>query len=237
MPARTKWSVRSAWALALMGLFGLTAAYVDHAERESVISLAATDIQAAASQLAKNHRFTPADCGIDLPPGDFDLLAAALAAVEQLATGRVEIAAEAAIVRLAIVTGLGAPDFSLGPGQIRPSTVEAALLSADNSLSIGNRAHSRQQIAHDLLQDCKGHQLSVLVLTSLSKPKKAETNALNREDIMRIAGAYNAQLTTPSHEAALAHYLYRELTYQVFLELKFQALLAASADQTVNIQE
>jgi len=235
MPVSTVRGKRVCQAVIALALGGLLAAtYVEHEERQSVIRLAADDIQAAAKRLAKKYPFPPADCDLKHSPTDLDLLAQALVAVEQLATSRFETVIEQASVRIAVLIGLTVPDFSLGPGQISPSTVEAALQRGGNSSDTQKSGPDRQQIAYDLLQICQSHQLGVAVLKSLSE---LGTSPLNRDEIMRIAGAYNAQLTTPSREAALANYLYRELTYPVFQELKFRSLLAASANREAKNQE
>lgn len=212
-----------ALAVILLALTGsIVVALIDHEERQSIVRLAATDIQAAAGKLAQLHPATFKTCPTSSPPGDLDLLADALAAVEQLGTSSFERAFEEAVVRLVSFTGSPAPDFSLGPGQIRPSTAQAAVRSASAPGTVEAMAPSRQHIAFDLLSDCASHELGVLVLKMLLRTQAATEEQLSRKTIMLLAGEYNAQTTSLTSEAAIANYLYRELTYQVFQEYKFR---------------
>ncbi|KUO63157.1 MAG: hypothetical protein APF80_14020 [Alphaproteobacteria bacterium BRH_c36] len=228
MPARAAWLKRAALVVILLALTGcVTLAYIDHDGRQSIIRLAATDIRAAASLLAQAHPAAPGTCTNSRQWSDLDLLADALAAVEQLGTSRFEHALETLLVRIASFIGWPAPDFSMGPSQIRPSTAEAALRSAGAAGAPAYPFPGRQQIARDLLCDCASHELGVLVLRMLLRKHPGSEAELSRETIMRLAGEYNAQVTSPTAEAAIANYLYRELTYQVFQELKFRLRRAA----------
>lgn len=223
MPASRTGAIRivqTVLGLALAGL--LITAYADHEARQSIVRLAASEIGQAGRRVSRTYPPAFKTCPNIHAPDEFDILADALAAVEQLGTGIIERSLETLIVRFFSAVRLPMPDLSLGAGQIRPSTVEEALQGAAAfSESLAND-RDRRQIALALLERCENHKFGVLVVKMLAKPLSLPPDRLRREHITRLAGDYNAQISSPTNEAAIANYLYRELTYQVFQELRFQ---------------
>ncbi|MBU2583137.1 MAG: hypothetical protein KJ622_15620 [Alphaproteobacteria bacterium] len=205
----------AAIATAIVGLF-------DHEERQSIAQLAGKDVPAAAGRLARKYPLRPENCPDAWQLDEYHLLAGALAAVERLNTSIIEHAVEAAVVRAAVLAGLPVPDFSIGPGQIRPSTAAAAVRKIGSAEPEATQlATGRPQIALELLSECASLDWGVAVLKMLSPPRLAAAGEFSREAVMDLAGKYNSQFTAASNEAVVANYLYRELTYQVFQEYKF----------------
>lgn len=235
--ASLTWSFRTRLTAAiLLVLAALTAfAYIEHENRQSIIRLSATNIQASAGRLAERYPIPVSQCRINEPLDDFNLLAGAVASVEQIATSSLERLFEYGIVHLAALTGLATPDFSLGAGQVRPTTAIAALeYEAHAGGNSQRKKISQDDIALDLLSRCRNHELTVLVLHKIAdglieaeKVGKARSGAqllrkFNRQFVMQIAAEYNAQVASLSPEAAIANYIYRELVYQVFQEFRFR---------------
>lgn len=211
-------------AAVLLALAALaTLAYVDHEERQSIVGLVAKDVPAAAGRLAQRYPMPPKSCSIARPLDDHDLLAGALAAVESLNTGFLERNIEEVLVRLAVFARLPVPDFSIGPGQIRPSTAKAAIRDGKaGGLSPGDLGSAQQAIALQLLDPCSALDWAARILKGYEPAPAAPTGRLNREAVMDLAGKYNSQMMAATNEAVVANYLYRELIYQVFQEYKFR---------------
>jgi hypothetical protein len=62
----------------------------------------------------------------------------------------------------------------------------------------------------------------MLVIKWLAARNAVAIDKLKRAGIVELAGHYNGQVSAPTGEAVIANYLYRELAYQVFQELRFR---------------
>lgn len=200
---------------------------LDAGERQDVIRLAATDLRLAGERLAADSLASRAQCHVARAEDDFDTLADAVIAVESIGTDPLQRWLEEMLVRGAALSGFPAWDLSVGPAQIRISTAVAA----GGWAAVGEHwvESDRNQIALDLLSDCGARKWGKHVLLMLASQRQARQTALERDAIMRLAAEFNGQETVPDHEAAIAHYIYRELVYHVFQELRFRRQTGAVA--------
>jgi hypothetical protein len=195
---------------------------LDLHERQAVIRLAATDMETAGQRLAAAHILERQACRIDLTADDLDILLEALTSVEALGRGRLQRGIEAFLVRTALRIGLPLPDFSVGPAQIRISTAMAAAQWAASGRRAPRSLANRNSIALDLLSPCGAREWGRLVLAMFASQTKTLIAPLDRAGILRLAALFNGQETVPDDEAAIAHYLYRELVYQVYQVFRFR---------------
>ncbi|MGE0628002.1 MAG: hypothetical protein AB7O43_09285 [Hyphomicrobiaceae bacterium] len=213
-------------AVAVAILLGLLAALYGFGfdERQDVVRLAAKDIRAAGKELAARHRASRARCQAVRASDEFDALADAVIAVEMLGTGPVQRWLEGVLVRGAVLSGLPVWDLSVGPAQIRVSTAVAAAgwAASERLASAGQGEPDRNRIALELLSSCGARAWAGRVLMMLASQLQAGPASLDRDAVLRLAAAFNGQETVPDKEAAIAHYVYRELVYQVFQEIRFR---------------
>ncbi|MBU2532295.1 MAG: hypothetical protein KKB37_06115 [Alphaproteobacteria bacterium] len=203
--------------------FGALAVFhvIDVDERQRIIQLAATDVRAAGRRITANALKAPA-CEPARQGDDLSRLAEAVTIVETFASPRLERALEFLLVRTALLLWLPPPDFSIGPAQIRPSRAFEAARTGNAPSAASDSDKSAAAIAVDLLDRCSARRWARLVLRAYASASDARPGPLGRDEVVRLAAAYNGQRTTADDEAAVANYLYRELVYQVWQDLRFR---------------
>ncbi len=217
---RVGWGRRTVVIIGLLAVAIMAAHLVDVAERQSTFRLVAADPPAAARRLVALYAPARADCPDHAASRDLVLLARALIAVERFSTSRIERWSEALLVRGFRVLGMWPLDLSIGPGQIRTSTVRKA--AAWESGPQLRAAISVDTIARELLTTCGAERWAVRVLAWHAADEQLNRQELSQDALHRLAARFNGQQPSASGEAAVAHYLYRELVYHVFQELRFQ---------------
>jgi hypothetical protein len=159
---------------------------------------------------------------------EIQLLARAIFAVETLASGRLERFVESSLVRVSLPFGLRPPDFSIGLGQIRPSTVErikpTSLAGAPDL-----KLETKREIVRALLEPCEAMRIGSYILENDIRAQCDELGLLPRQEILRAARIWNGQSVANSGEAALAGLRYQELVYQTFIALRSLAHLTECA--------
>jgi len=163
---------------------------------------------------------------------DLDNLVSGLFALERFGVSPFEAALESWIARASLWLRLPPPDLSYGPGQIRLSRA-IALMDDDTaaapikptSNAHRRRAASRAEIAVALLDACfaraVARQLIEMALRSNPGPASAR-NVLDREQIVELAGVYNAQVKPADAKAALAHQLFNRIAYHLTVHYRYQ---------------
>jgi hypothetical protein len=142
-------------------------------------------------------------------------LARAIFAVETAATSRSERVVEDVAARVLPYLGLPVPALSLGPGQIRYSTLTTALPDLQSSLADAN--------ATSLLDYCKALSIAERIIALHLKVPEANS-LLSRDDILRIAKEWNGQRGTHDQIGLLAGLRYQELVYQTMIAIRFKSI-------------
>jgi hypothetical protein len=153
---------------------------------------------------------------------EFDILARAIVAVEELARTRLEQVLEAGAVKLFFAFGARAPDLSIGPGQIRVSTMKRALRSISIS---GEGMPPEQEIANGLFDQCGALSAAKFIIEKDIGAHLENDGLLSRAEVLRIAKLWNGQSNRSAGEAAIANLRYRELVYQTFLAMRSKTML------------
>jgi len=190
----------------------------ESAGRSRVYEAAARDPAEAAMLIARNWPTDLAKCGDQGLSRDVQALLGALFAIEGFATGRLERLAETATARLASVVGVGPPDLSYGPGQIRLSAAERVLARYDQ-LTI-----ARPQLAERLLDACFSRYVASLIVADLAE-FQLPIGILARVDVIKAIALYNGQRapdSTPPTRTAVSHAVYREVAYHLFQLFRFE---------------
>lgn len=159
-------------------------------------------------------------------PSDLALLARALIVVERFATSDLERLGERYAVFGLTSVGLSAPDFSLGVGQIKVSSLKEALNSG-YVIDIGRAedlSDNSNELARQLFDPCIAHMAAELLVAKFVQLQRRGSKNFVRDDIVSIAAAYNGQSRESSLEGALSGAIYNELVYQIFLMYKFESL-------------
>lgn len=154
------------------------------------------NITALAERIVRIHgsNEAPGSCGI--PASNNAMLARALQAVEQYATGRLERVLEAIVYRTGVWQAAG-PDISVGPSQIRRSTL----------LKLPTR-HQRE----DLLSRCGALRVAVAILNHLDDTGTQDSG------MRELIRAYNGQQTATAENA-----IHVEIVMQVYWSLRMRA--------------
>lgn len=166
---------------------------------------------------------TPPDCPASTNP-ESRAAAQALFTIETTATSSTEYALEWTIAKLSGAWGLGAPDLSYGPGQIRPSTL--LKISAMPELRPSDRNTLRQS-AHQplrLFDDCHALSLAELMIRSRFAAAVSTGSLMPRGLLEQIARGWNGQRSADNADALIAGLRYQRLVYEVFQRLRFKRL-------------
>jgi len=193
--------------------------FIYRATVEFFIRLEDQDPILAGRRLARDWSIPAAECST-APQTEYQLLARAIFAVETLASGPLERAAENLLVWGSLALGRVPPDFSIGPGQIRRSTAERArsALRADE-LSVVPLVS--REIIQALLKPCEALRIGSLILERDIHAQLDAQGLLPRPEILRAASIWNGQSSHDQGEASLAGLRYRELVYHTFIALRF----------------
>lgn len=147
----------------------------------------------------------------------FDDLMRAIRIAEQYGTTQFERVFEAALVRGFDLIGRQPPDYSLGPGQIRASTVIKALSAQRRADGMSQRL-----VAERLLDDCWNHRFGVAVIGWIASAHGIGEAELAKREIRTIARSFNGGRSTTSVEGWVASEAYVELVYHLYNDLRFR---------------
>jgi hypothetical protein len=172
----------------------------------------------AAAELSAQTRDEQCN-GRDL--GEIALLARALFAVERAATSHTEHLLEYAISTIFAAIRVAPPDFSYGPGQIKPSTLRQAAATLPPAES-----HQFQRAADhpaELFDYCHALDLAAQLIRDQLTVEPNTDGLLARTQIMRIAKEWNGQRNIGEADALIAAARYQRLVYEIFLQLRFSS--------------
>ena len=155
-------------------------------------------------------------------PVDLVLLAKSLRLVEKFAVPKYRIWIENSLVNLALMLGLPIPDFSIGEGQVRISSVIKTLENPEVYSQKSNLL--RNHIASSLLNRCSNFRYSLDIISDFLEKNGIDGQRLSRSIILRVARNYNGQQNVKDAEAEVSNLVYRELVYNVYHYLRFNNL-------------
>ncbi len=207
--------------------FGVTCAglyLLEIQTKDDLLARTGGSMRALAAEVASSDAGSKVQtCGIDQPEiHPFGELMSAITLAEQHGTTQFERAFEAVMVSGFDLLGQQPPDYSLGPGQIRPSTVIKALSAlkpTDEAWQIG---HST--VARRLLDPCWNHRFGVVVIRWIAAEHHIDEMRLGRPEIRAIAISYNGDGSATSVEGWVASEVYAELVYHLYFQLRFHSL-------------
>ena len=209
----------------LMSVFALLLGgfhVVDLQDRQRLLTRHSGDLRKAAQLINESYGPDIASCSHTREPDDLDRLVRALATVESFAAPKLERFVENALVMTALALGVVGPDFSLGVGQIRPSTVEKALANSGRDALL-EPSHSRQ-IAYSLLEVCGNLRLARLVVTNIMIEARLSSTRFDRQTVTNVAQKYNGQAESSSPASGFPHTVYNEMVFNLFQLYRFQSL-------------
>ena len=159
-------------------------------------------------------------CPADAERVDEYRLVRAIFLVERLAVPGVKRWAARWLVRLSLIAGIDPPDFSLGMGQIKLSTLTKL---RDQAKSRGEAVEmpAPLELVEQLEDWCKGQDLGVQLVSRLYGVKLGDDRLIPRSEILRAAALWNGQGRSARIEAVIANARYRELVYETMVALRF----------------
>lgn len=195
---------------------------VDLYDRERLLTRHFGDLRKAAQLINESYGPDIASCSYIEEPDDLDRLVHALVTVESFATTKLERFVENALVRTALALSVAVPDFSLGMGQIRPSTVEKALANSGRG-SLLEPSHSLQ-MRYSLLEVCGNLRLARLVVVDIMEEQRLSSTRFDRQTVTNVAKKYNGHVEASSLASGFSHAVYNEVVFNLFQLYRFQSL-------------
>jgi hypothetical protein len=203
--------------IALAMLSSLIIAYIHKSEVAYFIKAIDEEPRRAGQKLAA---VAAKDFNCNLKNSEYLKLAQAIFAVEQLASGPLKRGSSNFLIFLFLRFGFSPPDFSLGPGQIKVSTLRKA--QSENIKTVLKQAGARPWDI--ILDSCRSLDIAVMLLRDEMQIKADTSGLLPRSEVLRAAKLWNGQASTASAEGAIANARYRELVYQTFVSLRFSQI-------------
>jgi hypothetical protein len=192
----------------------------DVALRDAALARFLSDQNKGIVQIANDYGSGGEDCAIDRAD-DLSSLALAFLTVETFVTPALEGWARGTAVRLATAVGV-APDISIGPGRIKPSTAWIALHESSSRRADDYRSMTRPDLARQLLSPCGAIRMAVEILDSVRRQSGQSSSRIDMAFIRRAARNYNGQSQRAgSLEASLSSKIYFELVYAAFQHYRF----------------
>jgi hypothetical protein len=203
--------------IALAMLSSLIIAYIHRSEIVYLVKTIDNDPTRAGQELATA---AAKDFNCDLQDTEYLKLAQAIFAVERVASGYLKRGSSNFLVFLCLRFGFSPPDFSLGPGQIKVSTLRKA--QSEDIKTVLKQDGARPWDI--ILDSCRSLGIAVMLLRDEMQIKTDSTGLLPRSEVLRAAKLWNGQANPTSAEGAIANTRYRELVYQTFVSLRFLQL-------------
>jgi len=204
------------WVCAVLGMLLAIMAVRHEARRDGIYRAAATSPAEAAARIAET--FGGSVCH---PPrgDDMENALSALFALEQFGVSPLEREFEHLAATASRWLGFAPPDFSYGPGQIRLSR---ALVLMQEDAALEARTPDAHDAAARLLDACTARPLA-RALVSVDVALQITAGVLNRDQVLAIARAYNAQGPARSADALLANRMYNAVAYHLVLHFRYGA--------------
>lgn len=183
----------------------------------------------AAQRIERYASMALPSCFADLSqsPDTAAHLTKALVAVEYVAQSRIESLMESLFVRSTAGLGIEPGDYSLGPSQIRPSTVCRRL--PHHQLCGTSARQGRLQTA--LLDHCKNIGITLAVISRLLEAQELNGAALDPGSVETLAGLYNGQQAS-RQEFQVYRALVREIYRKSRAGLKSSSVSLTEASDT-----
>jgi len=175
------------------------------------------DAAAVAAKLAEQS--PGRDCRGAPQADEFERLARSLFTVESIAASWSERSFETTLTKAALALDMPVPDMSIGPGQIKPSTLKKALPDIARKAEWAGEPFSG--LAGHLLEDCTALPIAAAIIQHHFKALPDEDGLLGRKEVMRIAELWNGQEKTLMPAGLVANARYKRLVYLIVLNLRF----------------
>ena len=164
-------------------------------------------------------------CFADLQ-GEDGILTRAIVAVEYVEHSALENFMETVAVKIAARLGMSVPDLSLGPAQMRPSTVCRLLPEHEGCLN----SVPHQDVALSLLSRCRNIQLAQQLVAVMLGKQRVEYAAFDPKVASAVAREYNGQ-----QDNGLENLIYRALVTHIYVNnlarLSLEAGVASAGRQ------
>jgi hypothetical protein len=197
---------------------------LDLAARDTALEQFVHDKGRGTARIALRYGLANGQCG-DLPTTDLFALARAFVTTESFATPWVEHWGKRVSVHAAALAGI-VPDMSLGPGRIRPSTAQRAIVDApgDDVDQTAYRELPLGALTAKLFGTCDSVRIAAIVLSAMRR-EHALPQEVDRAFVRRAAVIYNGQSTLArSLDANVSAEVYFQLVYAMFQHYRFSFL-------------